>query len=157
MFIFSLTALKLNACIETFYKFPVGVFLQVVHFLLLLLINPHDARAICSRENTEIDIIYGYTYFRLMIGICENPETPSWKGYVVATGLLVVKFTMVFSNRHLHGIFNVNLNLRVRSALTAVVYKKVKQNRYNYMYIASHLRKKSSGLSLNGCFDINLE
>ena len=133
MFVFSLTALKLNAYIKTFYNFPVVVFLQVVHFLLLLLINLHDARAIRSRGNTctEIDIIYGYTYFRLMIGICENPETPSWKGYVVATGLLVVKFTKVFSNRHLHGIFNVNLNLRVRSALTAVVYKKVKQNHYS--------------------------
>ena len=66
-----------------------------------------------------------FPFYRLLIEFSEDPDSPSWKGYTLATGLLVVKFIQVFSNRQLHSIYYLNITLRVRSALTAAIYKKV--------------------------------
>ena len=69
--------------------------------------------------------IYKYIYFRLLIDFTEDTTLPSWKGYVLALGLMVQKFVTVFTNRQLHGIYYINFTMRIRSALTTAIYKKV--------------------------------
>ena len=77
-----------------------------------------------SSESTLVNGSY-YLHYRLLIDFAEDSDSPSWRGYAIAMGLLVLKVIQVFCNRQLHGMYYVNLMIQVRSALTSLIYKKV--------------------------------